>query len=65
MNARMLDVATGITSLAVFVILLIFLPVVFRGNVIPGGAGLAYVVAIVIYIAFMSGSGILIREKIA
>jgi hypothetical protein len=63
MDARMLDVTTGIVSLVVFIIMLIFLPALFRG--IPGGAGMAYVVAIVIYIVFMSGSGFLIREKIA
>ena len=47
MNARMLDVATGITSLLVFIIVLIafpFLPV-------PGGKGMAYVLAIAVYIA--------------
>jgi hypothetical protein len=63
MDARMLDVTTGITSLVVFIIMLIFLPGLFRG--LPGGAGTAYVVAIIVYIVFMSGTGFLIREKIA
>jgi hypothetical protein len=61
MNARILDVATGITSLAVFIIALIALSAL----VSPAWRGMAYVVAIAIYIALMSGSGILIREKIA
>jgi hypothetical protein len=61
MNARMLDVATGITSLLVFLIMLIALPAL----PLPGGKGMAYVLAIVVYIALMSGAGFLIREKIA
>ncbi len=61
MNARMLDVATGVTSLIVFIIVLISLP----GLPVPGGKGMAYVLAIVVYIALMSGAGFLIREKIA
>ena len=61
MDARMLDVTTGITSLAVFIIALIALPML----PVPGGAGVAYVLAIAIYIALMSGTGLLIREKIA
>jgi hypothetical protein len=61
MNARMLDVATGITSLVVFILVLIALPAL----PIPGGKGIAYVLAIAVYIALMSGAGFLIREKIA
>jgi hypothetical protein len=61
MNARMLDVATGITSLAVFIVALIAFPAL----PLPGGKGMAYLLAIAIYIALMSGSGFLIREKIA
>jgi hypothetical protein len=61
MNARMLDVATGITSLAVFIVALIAFPAL----LLPGGKGMAYLLAIAIYIALMSGSGFLIREKIA
>jgi hypothetical protein len=61
MDARMLDVTTGITSLAVFMIALIVLPML----PVPGGMGMAYVLAIVVYIALMSGTGFLIREKIA
>ncbi|HMA05197.1 MAG TPA: hypothetical protein VKO45_04645 [Methanomicrobiales archaeon] len=61
MNARMLDVATGITSLVVFIVALIVLSAVFP----EGEKGLAYILAIAVYIALMSGAGILIREKIA
>jgi hypothetical protein len=62
MDARMLDVTTGVVSLVVFIIALIFLP-----KIIPAGSwqGMAYVIAIVVYIAFMTGTGFLIREKIA
>jgi hypothetical protein len=62
MNARMLDVTTGIISLLVFIVMLIALPKLVSG---AGGQGIAYVLAIAIYIALMSGSGFLIREKIA
>jgi len=61
MNARMLDVATGVTSLVVFIIVLIALPAL----PLPGGKGMGYVLAIAVYIALMSGAGFLIREKIA
>ncbi|HTY51786.1 MAG TPA: hypothetical protein VMB35_01150 [Methanomicrobiales archaeon] len=61
MNARMLDITTGIASLVVFIIVLIALP----GLPVPGGKGVAYVLAIAVYIALMSGAGILIREQIA
>ena len=60
MDARMLDVTTGAVSLAVFMVALIVLPMA-----IPGEKGLAYVLAIVVYVALMSGAGFLIREKIA
>lgn len=63
MDARMLDVTTGVVSLAVFIITLIFLP-----KIVPLGSnlqGMAYITAIVVYIAFMTGTGFLIREKIA
>ena len=61
MDARMLDVATGIISLLAFIIALIALPLL----PIPGGRGVAYVMAIAVYVALMSGAGFLIREKIA
>ena len=61
MDARMLDVTSGIASLAVFIIALVALP-----KLVPAVArGAAYIIAIVIYIAFMTGTGLLIREKIA
>jgi hypothetical protein len=62
MDARMLDVTTGIVSLVVFIIALIFLP-----KIVPSREwqGVAYVIAIVVYITFMTGTGFLIREKIA
>jgi hypothetical protein len=62
MDARMLDVTTGIVSLAVFIITLIFLPKIMPA---PQWQGMAYIIAIVVYITFMTGTGFLIREKIA
>jgi len=62
MDARMLDVTTGIVSLAVFIIALIALP---KAVPVREWQGAAYIIAIVIYIAFMTGTGFLIREKIA
>jgi len=61
MDARVLDVTTGLTSLAVFIIVLIALPMFIPST----WKGLAYILAIVIYIALMNGTGFLIREKIA
>ncbi|HVN66325.1 MAG TPA: hypothetical protein VMT31_06910 [Methanomicrobiales archaeon] len=61
MDARMLDVTMGIGSLAVFIVALIALP-----KLVPASLkGVAYIIAIVIYIALMTGTGILIGEKIA
>lgn len=61
MDARMLDVTTGVTSLAVFMVALMILPIL----PVPGGKGVAYILAIVIYVALMSGTGFLVRGKIA
>lgn len=60
MDARTLDVTTGITSLAVFTLALMVFPLL-----LPDWEGMAYVLAIAVYIALMSGTGLLIREKIA
>jgi hypothetical protein len=60
MNARMLDVLTGVASLAVFILALMAFP-----RFMHGQEGMAYVLAIAVYIALMSGAGVLIREKIA
>ena len=62
MDARMLDVVTGVISLAVFIVALIYLPMLAPGT---EWRGLAYLLAIVIFIGLMSGSGALIKEKIA
>jgi hypothetical protein len=61
----MLDVAAGIACLLAFITALIALPLFFRDLPLPGGRGVAYVLAIAVYIALMSGAGFLIREKIA
>ena len=63
MDARMLDVVTGVTSLAVFIVALIYLPMLDKEW--QDWQGLAYLLAIVIFIVLMSGAGFLIKEKIA
>jgi len=59
MDARLLDVVTGIASILVFIVLLMALPAV-----LPGQVGLAYLLAFVLYIVAMGGAGYLINEKI-
>jgi len=61
MDALMLDVVTGVTSLAVFIVALIYLPMLAPAREWQGPA---YLIAIVIFIALMSGAGFLIKEKI-
>ena len=60
MDARMLDVTTGVASLLVFLVALLAF-----SHLMRAWEGMAYVLAIAVYIALMSGAGFLIREKIA
>lgn len=60
MDARILDVLTGLASLLVFIILLIALP-----KVLPGNTGIAYIIALVLFLITMSGAGYVINEKIS
>jgi Flp pilus assembly protein TadB len=57
MDARLLDVFIGVTGFVVLVILLAVLPLVIS-------AGPAYIIAIVIFILFLSFAGYRVNEKI-
>ncbi|WP_424732088.1 hypothetical protein [Methanoregula sp.] len=57
MDARLLDVLIGVTGFVVLVILLAVLPLVIS-------AGPAYIIAIVIFILFLSFAGYRVNEKI-
>ncbi|MFZ1128633.1 hypothetical protein [Methanoregula sp.] len=57
MDARLLDVLIGVTGFVVLVILLAVLPLVIS-------AGPAYLIAIIVFILFLSGAGYMVNEKI-
>jgi hypothetical protein len=57
MDARLLDVFIGVTGFVVLVILLAVLPLVIS-------AGPAYIIAIVVFILFLSFAGYRVNEKI-
>jgi hypothetical protein len=57
MDARLLDVLIGVTGFIVLIILLAVLPLVIS-------AGPAYLIAIIVFILFLSGAGYMINEKI-
>jgi hypothetical protein len=57
MDARLLDVIIGLSGFLVLIVLLAVLPLVMV-------SGVAYLTAIVIFIFFLSGAGILVNEKI-
>lgn len=57
MDARLLDVVIGLAAFIVLVILLAVLPMA-----LP--AAIAYLVAIVGFIVFLSGAGYLVNDKI-
>jgi len=59
MDARLLDVLIGVSGFAILVICLAVLPMV-----IPV-TGAAYLIAIVIFVLFLSGAGYMVNEKIA
>ncbi len=58
MDARLLDVLIAVTGFVILVILLAVLPLVIS-------AGPAYLIAIIIFIVFLSGAGYMVNEKIA
>ena len=57
MDARLLDVIIGLSGFIVLIVLLAALPMIMV-------SGVAYLAAIVIFILFLSGAGILVNEKI-
>jgi len=57
MDARLMDIISALVSFLIFITLLIFLP----GLMDPG---IAYIIAIVIFIAVMSTAGYLINTKV-
>jgi len=58
MDPRLLDVLIGVARFAIFMVLLVGLPYVLA-------AGVAYIVAIVIFIGIMACAGYIVKEKIA
>jgi len=58
MDARLLDVIIAATGFAILVVLLAILPFV-----IPA-AGPAYLIAIIVFVLFLSGAGYMVNEKI-
>ena len=59
MDPRLLDILTGAVSLLIFIALLLVLPMA-----LPGNTGMAYPLAILVFIAAMAGAGWLIRGAI-
>jgi hypothetical protein len=57
MDARLLDVVIGLAAFFILVTMLAVLPMIMV-------AGIAYLVAVVIFIIFLSGAGYLVNEKI-
>ena len=59
MDERLLDVIIGVSGFLVLIILLAVLPMA-----LPDWKGPAYLVAIVVFVVFLSGAGYLVNEKI-
>jgi len=57
MDARLLDVIIGFSGFFILVVMLAILPMMMV-------SGIAYLIAIVIFIIFLSGAGYLVNEKI-
>mgnify|MGYP001001354920 CR=1 FL=1 len=60
MNLRVLEVLAAFGCLALFVVLLVMLP-----DVMVGMEGLAYIIALIVFIAALSIAGYLIDKKVA
>jgi uncharacterized membrane protein len=65
MDERLLDVIIGLAAFLILVVLLAVLPMALAA-VLPAGmaAGTGYLVAIIVFILFLSGAGYLVNEKI-
>ena len=57
MDARLLDVIIGLSGFLILIVMLAVLPMIMV-------SGVAYLAAIVIFILFLSGAGILVNKKI-
>lgn len=57
MDARLLDVIIGLSAFLILIVLLAVLPMVLV-------SGVAYIVAILVFILFLSGAGYMVNEKI-
>lgn len=65
MDERLLDVIIGLAAFLILVVLLAVLPMVMTA-VLPTAMakGTGYIVAIIVFILFLSGAGYLVNEKI-
>ncbi|MGB9177042.1 MAG: hypothetical protein WCB46_09940 [Methanoregula sp.] len=57
MDERLLDVIIGLAAFLILVVLLAVLPLAMT-------AGTGYIVAIIVFILFLSGAGYMVNEKI-
>ena len=57
MDERLLDVIIGLAAFLILVVLLTVLPMAMA-------AGTGYLIAIIVFILFLSGAGYLVNEKI-
>ena len=57
MDERLLDVMIGLAAFLILIVLLAVLPLVMN-------AGTGYLVAIIVFILFLSGAGYMVNEKI-
>jgi hypothetical protein len=57
MDERLLDVIIGVAAFLILIVLLAVLPMIMA-------AGTGYLVAIIVFIFFLSGTGYLVNEKI-
>lgn len=57
MDARLLDVIIGLSAFLILIVLLAVLPIILV-------AGVGYVIAILVFILFLSGAGYMVNEKI-
>lgn len=61
MDERLLDVIIGLSAFLVLVVLLAILPPVMDPAI---GSGSGYLIAILVFIVFLSGAGYMVNEKI-
>ncbi len=64
MDARLLDIVTGVASLAVFIVLLA-LPSLLPGSFTDQSIGYFYIVALVLFVVTMSVAGYIVSQKAA